>query len=191
MSEKKTAKTVIEDLNEKISNNLIWFAATMIVLGAGGAVATWGAVSDWAKDAAVQELHNNSSVQAQIKADVDEAVEHSTREDSISILIGSKLRKDDQFMADLVTTLRANPQLMDLLKGEEGPQGPTGRTGPQGISGPVGPQGVPGAQGISGPQGPQGVPGPQGLPGDAGSSGPSGKDGLPGECSCPETRDTP
>ena len=70
--------------------------------------------------------------------------------------------------------------------GVTGPQGPTGLTGPQGVTGPsgvTGPQGPSGPQGVTGPQGPQGpkgVTGPQGPQGPQGVTGPQGPIGITG-----------
>jgi hypothetical protein len=44
----------------------------------------------------------------------------------------------------------------------EGPQGPAGAAGPQGVAGPAGPAGPQGEPGVAGPAGPQGEPGPTG-----------------------------
>ena len=51
----------------------------------------------------------------------------------------------------------------------QGPPGPAGATGPQGLQGPAGPQG---AQGMLGLQGPTGAQGLQGLTGATGTAGP-------------------
>lgn len=59
-------------------------------------------------------------------------------------------------------------------RGQAGPQGPQGETGP---AGPQGPKGETGLQGEAGPQGPQG---PQGETGPAGPQGPKGETGPPG-----------
>jgi hypothetical protein len=56
-------------------------------------------------------------------------------------------------------------------------RGPTGDTGPKGLTGPVGPQGPTGITGPSGPGGPQGAQGPQGNPGWGGPGGPQGPAG--------------
>jgi hypothetical protein len=178
----------VDDLNKKISNNLVWFAASMIVVGVLGTIGMWTTVAEWARDAAVQELHNNAAVQAQIKSDVDNAVEQATHDDSVAILVGARIRKDTDFMADLVTTLRMDVQLMDVLKGVPGEQG---RPGPQGKQGVPGPQGVQGAQGSQGPQGVSGPQGETGVPGRDGTDGAKGADGAPGApgaagvCTCP------
>lgn len=76
----------------------------------------------------------------------------------------------------------ANPDIWGLLsqKGDTGPIGPEGATGPQGPAGPVGPQGATGLQGIAGPAGPQGATGPQGIAGPAGPEGPVGQQGATG-----------
>ena len=188
MPQQKTSFWSIANINEKLSNNLVWFAASMILVGAASSLGGWGVVSSWARDAAIQELHNNVTIQAQIKMDVETAVVEATQDDNISILIGAHLRKDDDFMNDLIVKLRANPQLLELIKGEPGSQGPAGRTGTQGITGPQGPQGVPGTQGISGPQGPQGVAGKDGEPGREGAAGRNGEDGV---CLCPAEVESP
>jgi len=68
-------------------------------------------------------------------------------------------------------------QLTWNQEGAQGPAGPKGDPGPQGVpgaQGPAGAKGDPGLQGVAGPQGPaapkgdpglQGAPGPQGPPG--------------------------
>lgn len=61
-------------------------------------------------------------------------------------------------------------------KGDPGPQGEKGDTGPQGIPGPQGIQGKEGPQGIPGPQGEKGDTGPQGIPGPKGEKGDPGID---------------
>jgi hypothetical protein len=60
------------------------------------------------------------------------------------------------------------PELEISLNGPAGPQGaqgPQGIQGPAGANGAIGPQGPAGANGAIGPQGPQGVQGPQGPAG--------------------------
>jgi hypothetical protein len=58
------------------------------------------------------------------------------------------------------------------VKGDQGPQGPPGETGPKGDQGPPG---------ETGPKGDQGPPGETGPKGDAGGLGPQGPNGTPGE----------
>lgn len=65
-------------------------------------------------------------------------------------------------------------------QGEPGEQGIQGAPGEQGIQGPAGPQGAPGDEGPQGPAGPQGEPGPQGETGPQGPAGPQGEPGLAG-----------
>ena len=71
-------------------------------------------------------------------------------------------------------------------KGDTGAQGIQGLTGPkgdpgaQGIQGPEGARGDPGAQGIQGPQGAKGDPGAQGLQGLTGPKGDPGAQGIQG-----------
>ena len=55
--------------------------------------------------------------------------------------------------------------------GPTGPRGITGPTGPQGVIGPTGPTGATGPQGITGPTGPTGATGPQGATGPTGPGG--------------------
>lgn len=62
----------------------------------------------------------------------------------------------------------------------QGPPGPAGPQGFQGIPGPQGFQGPAGPQGFPGPQGPAGFPGPQGPQGPVGSQGPVGPQGPQG-----------
>lgn len=70
--------------------------------------------------------------------------------------------------------------------------GPTGPTGPRGLTGPVGPAGAkgdPGPAGAKGDDGAKGDPGPAGAKGDAGPSGDpgaAGEDGAPGIVALPE-----
>jgi hypothetical protein len=69
-------------------------------------------------------------------------------------------------------------QNKDVLKGDQGPQGPKGDPG---IQGPQGPKGDKGDQGIQGPKGDTGAQGPkgdQGIQGPKGDPGVNGKDGL-------------
>ena len=72
-------------------------------------------------------------------------------------------------------------------KGDTGPKGDTGDTGPQGPkgdTGDTGPQGPKGDTGDTGPQGPKGDTGdtgPQGPKGDTGDTGPQGPKGDTGE----------
>lgn len=72
------------------------------------------------------------------------------------------------------------------IKGEQGPQGIQGNTGPQGpqgkqgTTGPTGPQGKQGPQGIQGNTGPQGKQGPQGIQGNTGPQGKQGNTGPTG-----------
>ena len=56
-----------------------------------------------------------------------------------------------------------------------------GNTGPQGLPGATGPVGPEGPQGLNGETGNIGPVGPQGLPGATGPVGPEGPQGLPGE----------
>ena len=74
-------------------------------------------------------------------------------------------------------------------KGDTGPKGDTGDTGPQGPkgdTGDTGPQGPKGDKGDTGPQGPKGdtgdtgPQGPKGDKGDTGPQGPKGDTGAPG-----------
>ena len=55
--------------------------------------------------------------------------------------------------------------------------GPTGPTGPMGISGATGPTGPTGASGVTGPTGATGVTGPTGETGPTGITGPTGPTG--------------
>jgi len=73
--------------------------------------------------------------------------------------------------------LPTNKALWNIIahKGDTGPQGIQGETGPQGPKGDTGPQGI---QGETGPQGPKGDTGPQGIQGDIGPQGPKGEDGT-------------
>jgi hypothetical protein len=59
-------------------------------------------------------------------------------------------------------------------KGDPGPAGTQGSSGPVGPQGPAGNDGVNGNDGAIGPAGPQGTPGTQGLKGDIGPQGLSG-----------------
>jgi len=63
------------------------------------------------------------------------------------------------------------------IKGNTGPQGPSGTTG---ATGPAGPQGLPGPTGPIGPQGIQGIPGSQGATGPRGLTGVTGERGPAG-----------
>ena len=88
---------------------------------------------------------------------------------------------------------------LESLRGEQGPKGETGATGPQGEKGDTGPagetgpkgdtgatgskgdKGDTGATGATGPQGPKGDTGPQGPKGDTGDTGPQGPKGDTGD----------
>jgi hypothetical protein len=73
--------------------------------------------------------------------------------------------------------------VLAVLPGVAGPQGPTGATGPQGAAGPqgaTGPQGVTGATGPQGLAGPTGAVGPTGALGATGTQGPTGLTGPTG-----------
>ena len=59
----------------------------------------------------------------------------------------------------------------------QGPTGPIGATGPQGLAGATGPTGATGPQGLAGATGPTGATGPQGLIGATGPTGPTGPTG--------------
>jgi hypothetical protein len=71
-------------------------------------------------------------------------------------------------------TLESSPAAVvrngDLVKGLEGPPGPSGPQGPAGPQGPQGAAGPVGSVGPAGPAGPQGLMGPQGLLGPRGPS---------------------
>ncbi len=62
----------------------------------------------------------------------------------------------------------------------QGPTGPQGPTGAQGIQGPAGATGPTGAQGIQGPVGATGPTGVQGIQGPVGATGPTGVQGIQG-----------
>ncbi len=64
--------------------------------------------------------------------------------------------------------------------GAMGPTGPSGPSGPEGATGPSGPSGPEGATGPSGPSGPSGATGPSGPSGPEGATGPSGPSGPSG-----------
>jgi hypothetical protein len=64
------------------------------------------------------------------------------------------------------------------VKGNTGPQGLTGATGPIGATGPQGSIGLTGAVGATGPQGIQGLTGAQGATGATGAQGPAGTNGI-------------
>jgi hypothetical protein len=74
-------------------------------------------------------------------------------------------RRDDQYIAGVITVENFVAQ---LAPGQVGPTGPQGPQGPQGIAGPQGNQGPIGNTGV------QGVPGVQGIQGPAGAVGPAG-----------------
>ena len=59
----------------------------------------------------------------------------------------------------------------------QGPTGPQGLPGTNGITGPTGPQGIQGITGPTGPQGLQGITGPTGPQGLQGITGPTGATG--------------
>lgn len=76
---------------------------------------------------------------------------------------------------------------LTLPRGEQGPQGAKGDTGPAGATGPQGPKGDAGPTGATGPQGPKGdtgpagATGPQGPKGDTGPAGATGPQGPKGD----------
>lgn len=70
---------------------------------------------------------------------------------------------------------------LESLRGEPGPKGETGATGPQGPKGEIGPVGPSGEQGPQGPKGDTGPAGPQGEKGDTGPAGPIGPKGDTGD----------
>ena len=74
----------------------------------------------------------------------------------------------DISIAGMVTFSGLSASERQNFKGNTGPQGPQGATGPQGLQGSQGPQGATGPQGLPGPQGPRGATGPQGPQGPQG-----------------------
>jgi outer membrane lipoprotein-sorting protein len=66
------------------------------------------------------------------------------------------------------------------INGPAGPQGPAGNDGIAGPIGPAGPQGIAGNDGATGPAGPIGPAGPQGIAGNDGATGPIGPAGPQG-----------
>lgn len=78
---------------------------------------------------------------------------------------------------DINTTLSLKVENVSKL---QGPVGPRGFNGSQGLVGPAGPQGVNGTQGPQGVIGPQGFNGSQGSPGSDGLQGATGPPGPPG-----------
>jgi len=89
----------------------------------------------------------------------------------------------DSAVDQTLTVARARALLGNQIgpTGPTGPQGVTGPTGPQGVTGPQGPTGLTGPTGppgATGPQGPQGVTGPQGPQGVTGPQGPQGPTGA-------------
>ena len=69
---------------------------------------------------------------------------------------------------------------MNLFRLTNGPSGPQGSIGPQGLDGPTGSNGSVGVQGLVGPTGSNGVQGLQGLVGPTGSNGNEGLQGPTG-----------
>lgn len=80
-----------------------------------------------------------------------------------------------------IVTNTGTPQAVVLAftipRGDVGPTGAAGATGPQGPTGATGPQGPQGLTGATGPQGPQGL---KGDTGDTGATGPQGPTGATG-----------
>jgi hypothetical protein len=178
-------RSTFQSLNDRIVNNLIWFALAMIVLGAMGAMGVWSGVTQWASDAALATLRDNDAVKTQIEHEVSEAVtiavNNAMSQDSVPTLVAEHIRKDDVFTKDIIVKIRTDREMMDLLKGNPGVRGLAGATGSAGV------QGLQGLQGPVGVQGQQGLQGPPGLPGQPGESGKNGEDGTPGApgvCSC-------
>jgi hypothetical protein len=78
---------------------------------------------------------------------------------------------------EVLQTLIADIDDLELQQGPQGAVGPQGLTGPQGIAGAAGENGTPGEQG---PIGEQGLQGDTGLQGDQGLQGDPGIDGVDG-----------
>lgn len=70
---------------------------------------------------------------------------------------------------------------LESLRGEQGPKGETGATGPQGEKGDTGPAGETGPKGDTGATGPKGDKGDTGATGATGPQGPKGDTGATGE----------
>jgi hypothetical protein len=84
--------------------------------------------------------------------------------------------------------VQSDPELMNLLRGPQGIQGPKGDAGPKGERGDIGAKGDPGrtgdrgevgARGHPGPTGPRGEPGPKGERGEPGPKGDKGEPAVP------------
>jgi hypothetical protein len=82
---------------------------------------------------------------------------------------------DESLKQSLVTELRSDPTLIELLRGPQGPSGAKGEQGDQGERGPPGLAGERGPPGSAGERGPEGERGIQGRPGER---------GPPGKCDC-------
>lgn len=90
--------------------------------------------------------------------------------------------------APLLAPLRQHELETVNPPGTQGPAGPHGGPGQQGLPGahgPAGPQGVPGQPGVPGAQGPAGPRGELGQPGVPGAQGPAGLQGEPGQPGIP------
>ncbi|XP_027041434.1 collectin-12-like [Pocillopora damicornis] len=108
----------------------------------------------------------------------------TSRIESTDLRLNSTTERLDQedvsiisLVNDINTTLSLKVENVSKL---QGPVGPRGFNGSQGLVGPAGPQGVNGTQGPQGVIGPQGFNGSQGLPGSDGLQGATGPPGPPG-----------
>jgi hypothetical protein len=85
------------------------------------------------------------------------------------------------YAKETVQELKKDPQLVDLLRGSTGKDGPKGEKGDPGMIGPKGdpgPTGPKGEKGDPGMIGPKGGSGPTGLKGDRGEKGDKGDPGA-------------
>lgn len=83
----------------------------------------------------------------------------------IGVLESHRLAAGDPIEKKVIQSLRANPDLIQLLNGPSGPKGEQGTIGPQGMRGATGEAGAPGSPGERGPVGPAGERGAVGPPG--------------------------
>lgn len=114
-----------------------------------------------------------------IKADTEEALNEAYPPSAF--LVGQSAYVGTTVPLTLYACVEENSTFKWTNVGQiQGPPGPQGPRGEQGIQGPEGPKGDQGEQGIQGERGVQGERGPQGVQGPEGPQGPKGDPGEQG-----------